>query len=692
MAKMSCGEIKIMTGDRFPARFHFETAGGISAPFSFAAGSMESKGLWKRWGGVKEMKRLLAVILAAAILASGITLPEGALAAQKAVTSGENSLGLTVWSVEDDHWTMTMRVGNPNAIVNLYDSQNRLLKSEDDAVYSGASILETEGKSLAVVKLDQDWLAILDENSRAGITKTEEKSVTITLSNGTVYFRVGQSTGTAEKLEVIMDDVRLSCGAFTSGIAQKTSSRYAVTLVRGQASITAGNGTESSIGAGEMAFMETGAYRKSSFEKKLPMEEDLPDFLVKAMRLETHILEDGDLSLLSVFEENGWEKGRLFGAIDLGELAELEKKYWVTGLWLSRSEGRIHLYDSDDNDLEVEEGMRFFGGTALETEEESQAAVDMDRERLAIMDEISRAEFEKTANGDQISIALKSGSMYFRVGEPLEGDESFDVLMDDIRLAIRGTCGMVQREEEDLSIILASGHAEISREGEEAGKTEGITIGAGEIVTVETVEGAEPSFNKRELQEDEIPAFLMTALSQEKTEQVRRVREETDWKLKTIGGYPISLDQLDETVRSYYQAMIDKKEQVDYFGVWGNDTAVGYQYALVYIDEEDSIPALLLAGISSFDGCRYFKVFQYDPEKPGLWQCLEPWNEYKQRFYLRKGGKGLLYWNNDGMFHDVIYEARRGQYDLEIIKLWDGPDNTWPDEIPKEDITWIDIP
>ena len=242
------------------------------------------------------------------------------------------------------------------------------------------------------------------------------------------------------------------------------------------------------------------------------------------------------------------------------EAAEIEEEYWALSMWMAESEGTVKLFDAEDNPLDLDDEMRFSGGTVLETDEESLAVVDMDRKRLAIMDEISRAGFEKADNGGRISITLQSGAMYFRVGQPLEEEESFDVVMDDIRLAIRGTCGMVQQSEEGLSIILASGHAVITREpeagvvpgdgqdeenaaepGEEPPEDPGeepeeIMIEAGEIVSVskEETDGG-IRFEKKKLAEDEVPVFLTEALRKDPA-QLEKVYAETGWQPEKLFG------------------------------------------------------------------------------------------------------------------------------------------------------------
>ena len=240
--------------------------------------------------------------------------------------------------------------------------------------------------------------------------------------------------------------------------------------------------------------------------------------------------------------------------------AEQEEEYWALSMWMAGSEGTVRLFDREGNPLELDGEMSFRPETILETEEESLAAVDMDRERLAIMDETSRAGFDKADGGDRIGITLQTGAMYFRVGQPLEENESFDVVMDDIRLAIRGTCGMVQQSDEGMSILLASGHAVVTREpegggpetgteggeagagpdGEAAGEPGGepgeITIEAGESVSVTKDEtGGGIRFEKKKLAEDEVPPFLLKALRRD-PEQLEKVYAETGWQPEKLFG------------------------------------------------------------------------------------------------------------------------------------------------------------
>ncbi len=146
---------------------------------------------------------------------------------------------------------------------------------------------------------------------------------------------------------------------------------------------------------------------------------------------------------------------------------------------------------------------------------------------------------------------------------------------------------------------------------------------------------------------------------------------------------------LQEEYMPYYRAMIREKDRFDYQDY--GEAVAGYQYALVYLSEEDPIPALLLAE-RSWDDIRYIKVFQYDPDSRTLIEPLEPLNEYRAMLYLGDGGRGLLMWFSDGYMESGIMEIRMSDGSLLYgPEVWRGPnDGTWPESIPREEIEWID--
>lgn len=139
----------------------------------------------------------------------------------------------------------------------------------------------------------------------------------------------------------------------------------------------------------------------------------------------------------------------------------------------------------------------------------------------------------------------------------------------------------------------------------------------------------------------------------------------------------------------YYRAAINEADRYDYMDY--GDGAVGYQYAFVYLSDEDAIPALLLAEVSP-DQKRYIKVFLYSPEEKRLLETLQPLNEYRSWLNAGKDGRGLLLWYSDGAYDAGILEVRLVGETLEYRDLWKGVnDGSWPADIPKTDINWIDV-
>ncbi len=304
----------------------------------------------------------------------------------------------------------------------------------------------------------------------------------------------------------------------------------------------------------------------------------------------------------------------VWGKADL-EKAEDGKAYDALGMWLRETEGSVSLFDQDGNQLEVETDMRMSSGTALETEEKSLAAVDMDLERLAILAEASRAGFLSANQGAGISIALQAGEMYFRVGQPLEDEESFEIILDDIVLAIRGTCGLVQTGEKEQSVLLASGHAMMTRETEDPANEEEIPVAPKEMVSFTKQADGSITVSRREVSETEVPEFLVEALRKD-PEQLERVYEETGWDAELLFGEDIPASGTADYMDAYQQ-IIGQAAKYNY----GLDngklryTKSGdhFQYALVYLEVDDDIPALLLKSRTTHDG-RYVRVFMYDPE------------------------------------------------------------------------------
>ncbi len=198
--------------------------------------------------------------------------------------------------------------------------------------------------------------------------------------------------------------------------------------------------------------------------------------------------------------------------------------------------GTVVLKDSEGESLDVEENMRLFSESVLGTKTESGAIVDLDEEKLAILDERSRAALEKNDDGSRLVIRLRKGELYFSVDEPLAEDESFDITFSDLRLAIRGTSGVVTIEDSQTSsVILASGHAMIYERGRQTGTAQGTEIQAGERVRIMSDGTGRKTFEKETLSEEDLPPFLTECLRQD-PDAVPKVLADTGWTGDSFAG------------------------------------------------------------------------------------------------------------------------------------------------------------
>ena len=376
-----------------------------------------------------------------------------------------------------------------------------------------------------------------------------------------------------------------------------------------------------------------------------------------------------------------WSKAETQGvsSADL-EQAEQDRAYDALGMWLRETAGNVSLFDQDGNQLEVETDMRMNSGTALETEEKSLAAVDMDLERLAILAETSRAGFLTANQGAGISIALQAGEMYFRVGQPLEDDESFEIVLDDIVLAIRGTCGLVQNGETEQSVLLASGHAMMTRGTEDAANEEEIPVTAKEMVSVTKQTDGSITVSRREVSEEEVPEFLVEALRKD-PEQLERVYEETGWDAERLFGDDIPASGTADYMDAYQQ-IIAQAATYDYAldngRIQYTRSGDHFQYALVYLEVDDDIPALLLNSRTTYDG-RYVRVFLYDPESQTVVEVEQfPIAEGYGPMYTEDDSRGFMQMVTDDTGRHLLKYYLTGRT-LQSKIIWTGSWDQNPD-------------
>ena len=173
-------------------------------------------------------------------------------------------------------------------------------------------------------------------------------------------------------------------------------------------------------------------------------------------------------------------------------------------MYLRKVAGSVGVSDSEGRKVDLLENMGLYSGYGVDTQAESYAWIDLDKVKLAKLDQNSEIAIEK--EGKSLEIEVKAGSLFFNVIEPLAEDETMEIRTSNMMVGIRGTCGWVE--------VLDSGHMALSLL---EGKVE-CTAG-GNTATVSAGERAEMSpdgdISISVLYQESIPAFVQEEVSGE---------------------------------------------------------------------------------------------------------------------------------------------------------------------------------
>ena len=171
----------------------------------------------------------------------------------------------------------------------------------------------------------------------------------------------------------------------------------------------------------------------------------------------------------------------------------------ATAMHLRRSEGRVSVSDGEGKDLEPAENLGLYSGYGVDTRSESYAWIDLDEVKLTKLDQDSEIQIEK--EGKRLEIEVLSGSLFFNVTEPLEGDETMEIRTSSMMVGIRGTCGWValSGDKDRLSVYLLEGKVRCEAGGEKE------TVRAGEMAVM-TEDG---QITVKEFSAADIPSFVM---------------------------------------------------------------------------------------------------------------------------------------------------------------------------------------
>lgn len=191
----------------------------------------------------------------------------------------------------------------------------------------------------------------------------------------------------------------------------------------------------------------------------------------------------------------------------------------ATDMRLERTDGSVNVWNEKLKALKPEEDMGLYSGYQMETEEESYAWINLDRVKLAKMDEDSDIEIQKS--GRDLEILLNGGSLYFNVTKPLEEDETMQIRTSTMGVGIRGTCGWVETSDrKHMSVYILEGVVECTVTDPSTGEMKSASVSAGQTAVMSQEEG-NISIRVEQFQESDIPLFVMGELRERELDEYR---------------------------------------------------------------------------------------------------------------------------------------------------------------------------
>ena len=183
---------------------------------------------------------------------------------------------------------------------------------------------------------------------------------------------------------------------------------------------------------------------------------------------------------------------------------------------LRRAVGTVGVADGEGKTIEPREDLGLYSGYGVDTRAESYAWIDLDKVKLAKLDQDSQVAIKK--EDKRLEIEVLSGALFFNVTEPLADDETMDIRTSTMMVGIRGTCGWVALSEDKgtLTVGLLEGKVECSNGEDTAAVSageKGAIPASGEITVTPLAAAQVPAFVKAELEEDSALAEAVKASS-----------------------------------------------------------------------------------------------------------------------------------------------------------------------------------
>lgn len=176
----------------------------------------------------------------------------------------------------------------------------------------------------------------------------------------------------------------------------------------------------------------------------------------------------------------------------------------ASSMFLQKTEGVVSVCDAEGKDVAPAKNLGLYSGYGVGTQAESYAWIELDKTKLAKLDENSEAAIEK--EGKSLSIEVKTGSLFFNVTRPLADDERMEIRSSSMIAGIRGTCGWVEIPQSGgMCVYILEGAVECTAGGNtaavRAGERAALTAD-GEITVERFSASAVPAFVAKELEAD----------------------------------------------------------------------------------------------------------------------------------------------------------------------------------------------
>lgn len=180
---------------------------------------------------------------------------------------------------------------------------------------------------------------------------------------------------------------------------------------------------------------------------------------------------------------------------------------------LVRTEGAVSVNDTEGAPVTLIENLGLYSGYGVATRVESYGWIDLDEAKLAKMDENSEVEIVKADK--LLEICVQSGGLFFNVTEPLADDETMNIRTSTMLVGIRGTCGWVYVEDDNLMrVYLLRGKVECSVLGEDDDVLASKMLTAGQMARM-SLSGDAASILIEDFSDQDVPYFVMTEIEED---------------------------------------------------------------------------------------------------------------------------------------------------------------------------------